>query len=301
MSRWRVACHTQSTLSVEAFGRQHLEPSIPVVLKGLAQGWPALSQWGRPDYLYSVCGAERVVLCERNERGRLFSYGSEDASVTLPLREVLSTYRAGGPAAERLYMAQTPIDELQPRLREDILVPPHCNVTTPADWSKPASLLAAMLPVRPPPDVYLWLGHTTSVSPLHFDTKHNLLTQIVGHKRVCLFAPECSSALYAPHGGSSNQSQLGSIGLTDLRIDAADDDENGDVANLTPSAMLASVRDTFPRFVSEALPKMVVCELGPGDALYIPSGWWHHVQAIATPLDAKSSDGYVLSVNFWWV
>lgn len=300
MSPWRrVACHTQSTLSAEAFGRQHLEPSIPVVLKGLAQDWPALSLWGQPDYLYSVCGAERAVLCERNERGRLFSYGSADASVTLPLREVLSTYRADGPAAERLYMAQTPIDELQPRLREDIVVPPYCGVTAPADWSKPASLLAAMLPLRPPPDVYLWLGHTTSVSPLHFDTKNNLLTQIVGDKRVCLFPPECSSALYAPHGGSSNQSQLGSIGLIDLRLDAAAADD--DVANSTPSAAHTSVRDTFPRFVDEALPKMVVCELGPGDALYIPSGWWHHVQAIAPPLDAKSRGGCVLSVNFWWV
>eukprot|EP01043_Picozoa_sp_COSAG02_P027003 COSAG02_NODE_1573_length_11882_cov_5.506832_2_plen_300_part_00 len=299
MSPWRrVACHTQSTLSVEAFRKQHVEPSIPVVLKGLAGGWPALSLWAQPDYLYSVCGAERTVLCEHNERGRLFSYGSADASVALPLREVLSTYQVGGPAAERLYMAQTPVDELQPRLREDIVEPLYCSVSTPADWSKPASLLAAILPVRPPPDVYLWLGHTTSVSPLHFDTKHNLLTQIVGYKRVCLFAPAYSSALYAPHGGSSNQSQLGSIGLIDLRLYANDD---SDVASSTPSTVHASVRDTFPRFVTEALPNMLVCEIGPGDALYIPSGWWHHVQAITPPLHKESADGFVLSVNFWWV
>ena len=299
MSPWRrVACHTQSTLNAEAFGKQHMEPSIPVIFKGLARGWPALSLWAQPDYLYSVCGAERGVLCERNERGRLFSYGSADASVTLPLREVLSTYHAGGLAAERLYMAQTPVDELQPRLREDIVVPDYCGVSAPADWSKPASLLAAMLPVRPPPDIYVWLGHTTSVSPLHFDTKHNLLTQIVGCKRVCLFAPEYTSALYAPHGGSSNQSQLGSIGLIDLRLDAND---GSDDASSTTSTVHASLCDAFPRFVTEALPNMLVCEIGPGDALYIPSGWWHHVQAIAPPLHAKSDHGFVLSVNFWWV
>lgn len=284
-----VASHTASTLSVEAFASLHLNQSVPVVIKGLAQAWPAVSLWPKPDYLCSVCGAERAVLCERNERGRLFSYASADSSVTLPLHEVLSTYRGGGAAAERLYVAQTPIDELQSRLREDIVVPPYCDLAAPADWRKPASLLAAMLPVRPPPDIHVWLGHTTSVSPLHFDTKHNLLAQIVGHKRVCLFAPECSSALYAPHGGSSNQSQLGTVGLLDPRLG----DSNG--------TEYARVRDQFPRFVTEALPNMHVCEIGPGDALYIPGGWWHHVAAIAPAPEAKNSDGCVLSVNFWWV
>jgi hypothetical protein len=288
MAYARVRARAPCALSVEEFAEHHLAPSVPVLISGLARSWPALALWRRPEYLESVCGAERAVLCERNEGGRLFSYGSTDASVTLPLREVLATYRRGGPEAEQLYAAQTPIDELQPngRLREDLVVPPYCALAAPADWRQPSSLLAAMLPVRPPPDVHLWLGHTTSVSPLHFDAKHNLLTQIVGHKRVCLFPPECGGALYA----SSNQSQLGTAGLLDLRLDG--DGEGG----ARRRSEVESVRARWPRFVSEALPNMLVCEIGPGDALYIPSGWWHHVQAIAAmpmpmPMPGPSGGG----------
>jgi ribosomal protein L16 Arg81 hydroxylase len=35
---------------------------------------------------------------------------------------------------------------------------------------------------------------------------------------------------------------------------------------------------------------MLVAELGPGDVIYIPRGWWHHVRT----LDLS------ISVNFWW-
>ena len=236
-------------------------------------------RWRQPEYLESICSADRPVLCERNTRGRLFSYGSTDESVTLPLGEVLQTLRAGGQAAEQLYVAQTPINELQPsgRLREDIAVPLYCDVAPPVDWSKPTSLLGSLLPVRPPPDIHLWLGHTTSVSPLHFDTKHNLLTQVIGHKRVSLFAPECSEALYTT---GSNQSQLGNV--IDLK---------------------SVCHETFPRFADEA--EAHVCTISPGDALYIPSGWWHHVAAYEPPGPPQDScdesQSTVLSVNFWWM
>ena len=267
-------------LTADEFGQHFLVPSLPVLIRGVASGRPAVQLWAKPAYLEAVCGADRPVICERNARGRVFSYGSADASVTLPLSEVLTTYGAGGAEAERMYVAQTPIDDLQPdgRLREDIDVPAYCDVAAPIDWAKPATLLAAMLPVRPPPDVHMWLGHTTSVSPLHFDAKHNLLTQCVGHKRVSLFAPECSNALYAE--GSSNQSQLGTV--VDLR-------------EVCPVM--------YPRFAAEAEPQMQVCTIGPGDALYIPGGWWHHVAACEGEgdLDRESPQKCVISVNFWWV
>ena len=39
----------------------------------------------------------------------------------------------------------------------------------------------------------------------------------------------------------------------------------------------------FPRYV-EALRHAQQAELGPGDALYIPFGWWHHVESL-TPFN----------------
>ena len=46
----------------------------------------------------------------------------------------------------------------------------------------------------------------------------------------------------------------------------------------------------FPRF-AEALRHSQQAELEPGDALYIPYGWWHHVESL-TPFNVL--------VNYWW-
>ena len=57
-------------------------------------------------------------------------------------------------------------------------------------------MLASLLP-RAPPDVHVWLGGASSVSPLHFDMQHNLLCQVAGYKEAILFDPEtCTDALY---------------------------------------------------------------------------------------------------------
>jgi hypothetical protein len=48
--------------------------------------------------------------------------------------------------------------------------------------------------------------------------------------------------------------------------------------------------DRFPRF-ADALAAARAAELDPGDAIYIPYGWYHHVEALS-PLN--------LLVNYWW-
>jgi hypothetical protein len=49
--------------------------------------------------------------------------------------------------------------------------------------------------------------------------------------------------------------------------------------------------ERYPKFV-DALATAETAELEPGDAVYIPSYWWHNVQSL-DPLN--------LLVNFWWV
>jgi hypothetical protein len=47
----------------------------------------------------------------------------------------------------------------------------------------------------------------------------------------------------------------------------------------------------FPRF-REALAHARVAELEPGDALYLPPLWWHHVASL---------ERFNMLVNYWWV
>jgi hypothetical protein len=65
----------------------------------------------------------------------------------------------------------------------------------------------------------------------------------------------------------------------------------------TPSGQPISLVDfhavdegRFPRF-RRALDKAQVAELAPGDALYLPGMWWHHVEAL---------DDVNLLINYWW-
>jgi hypothetical protein len=48
--------------------------------------------------------------------------------------------------------------------------------------------------------------------------------------------------------------------------------------------------DRFPRF-REALAAARTAELEPGDAIYIPTLWWHHVEALSA---------FNVLVNYWW-
>ncbi|GGY06179.1 hypothetical protein GCM10007386_41100 [Pseudoduganella dura] len=112
----------------------------------------------------------------------------------------------------------------------------------------------------------LWLGNEV-VTPAHFDESHNLACVVSGRRRFTLFPPAQVANLY-----------LGPL----------------DFAPTPTPISLVSFRapdfERFPRF-REALRHAIVAELEPGDALYIPSLWWHHVESIGV-LNTM--------VNYWW-
>lgn len=112
----------------------------------------------------------------------------------------------------------------------------------------------------------LWLGNTIT-TPAHFDESYNLACVVSGARRFTLFPPGQVDNLY--------------IGPLDF------------APTPTPISMV-NFRDPdyaqHPRF-REALQHALVADLLPGDALYIPTLWWHHVQSTG-PLN--------MMVNYWW-
>lgn len=106
-----------------------------------------------------------------------------------------------------------------------------------------------------------WFGPRGTVSPLHFDPYHNVLVQVVGEKQIRLYAPQDSDKLYAhPEPMLFNTSQV--------------DAEAPDLS-------------CFPKFADGTCWFTV---LKPGQMLYIPPKWWHHVRSLSTSF----------SVSFWW-
>ncbi|MFG6462381.1 cupin-like domain-containing protein [Roseateles sp. DXS20W] len=116
------------------------------------------------------------------------------------------------------------------------------------------------------PIVSLWLGNRIRVAP-HFDLPDNIACVVAGRRRFTLFPPEQVGNLY-----------IGPLDLTPA----------GQPISLVDQAH--PDLDRFPRY-AEALRHAQVFELEPGDALFLPSQWWHGVES----LDAVSG-----LVNFWW-
>ncbi|HUQ09330.1 MAG TPA: cupin-like domain-containing protein [Steroidobacteraceae bacterium] len=118
----------------------------------------------------------------------------------------------------------------------------------------------------PDPLASIWIGNRTRI-PAHQDLPDNLACVVAGRRRVTLFPPQQLSNLYI---GPLDFTPAGqAISLVD--IDAPD-------------------FERFPRF-AEALAHARVAELGPGDAVFIPSMWWHHMQAL---------EDFNVLVNYWW-
>jgi len=112
----------------------------------------------------------------------------------------------------------------------------------------------------------IWLG-TAITTPAHFDESHNIACVVAGRRRFTLLPPAQIGNLYV---GPLDHAPTGTpLSLVDFRA---------------PDLV------RFPRF-AQALSAARVAELGPGDAIYMPSLWWHHVESL---------EPFNVMVNYWW-
>lgn len=112
----------------------------------------------------------------------------------------------------------------------------------------------------------IWIGNRTRIAA-HQDVPDNLACVVAGRRRVTLFPPDQLDNLYI---GPLDQTPAGQpISLVDFA---------------TPDL------ERFPRFAL-ALEHALCAELEPGDAVFIPSMWWHHMEAL---------EPFNVLVNYWW-
>jgi hypothetical protein len=112
----------------------------------------------------------------------------------------------------------------------------------------------------------MWIGNQTMTAP-HYDNMENIACVVAGRRKFTLFPIEQLPNLYM---GPPDLTPAGQpISLVDIRAP--------DYAR-------------FPRY-REAEAHGLVATLEPGDAIYIPTLWWHGVESL---------DSVNVMVNTWW-
>jgi hypothetical protein len=231
----------------------------PFVMRGLAEDWP-LVRAGKESSRAAVAlltsldtGAPADVMLAPPDSGGRFFYGPDLQGFNFTRQKV----PLAAVAAKLLALADEP-------------APPAVY----AGASETRAHLPRFDASHPLPHAEMqrdarsriWLCNRSEVAT-HFDLSANIAVVALGRRRFTLFPPEATGDMYV---GPLNHTLAGQpISMPDpLRPDLA----------------------AYPRFAA-ALEVAQTAELGPGDAIFIPTLWWHHVRAL---------EAVNVLVNYWY-
>ncbi len=248
---------TVTGIDREAFDRDLRPAGEPVLFKQLVGDWPLVNAArGGDGALFDFSSARATsipisVAIGRPEIRGRFHY--EDDGKSLNFERIDSTLpRLLGMLAEEAQCDQ-------PRaVAGQGLAVHRCLKGFAKDHHLPL-LPASVLP-------RMWIGNAACVAT-HNDELENLACVAAGRRRFTLFPPEAVGDLY-----------MGPFELT---------------PGGTPISMVHVTEPDlgrYPRF-AHALQQAQVAEMEPGDVLYIPYQWFHHVEAL---------DPVNILVNYWW-
>ena len=227
----------------------------PMVLKGLVADWPlvqAAAHDRAPDYLKQIASDDPVQFMRAAPEIQGRLHYAQGAE-----GRNFEPHRASLHAFLDLLAAEAD------KPKGDSLV----LQGMPADERLRGFLAAHPMPLLPTSVApRVWIGNAATVA-IHHDPSENIACVAAGRRRFTLFPPEAVSDLYmGPFHQTPAGVQVSMVHLTDPDL------------------------ERFPRF-ARALEVAQVAELEPGDALYIPYHWYHHVESLAA---------FNVLVNYWW-
>jgi hypothetical protein len=236
-----------------------LSESVPVVLKAMVRSWPLVQAGLRSD-------GEAMAYLKGFYNGRTVGtyFGPPEIDGRLFYNEAFTDLNFD---VRRAPLAQT-LD----------LIREHGEDARPPTFYIGSTTIDACLPgLRKDNDVgfaahgfdplaSIWIGNRTLVC-CHHDAPDNLACCVVGRRRFTVFPPEQIANLYPGPLDPTPGGQA--ISLVDFA--------NPDFGK-------------YPRF-RDALAAGQLAELEPGDALFLPSLWWHQVESLSA---------FNVLINYWW-
>jgi len=248
---------TAELLNRDAFETQFLKPGKPVLIKGMVKDWPAVqaaqaSTDSLAKYLLDM-GSQTPAraFISRPEEKGRYFYNPDMTGFNFERRDI--PYTA---LFEKLLAMQ---DDENP-------IGIYAGAA-PSSENFPDFKFTNKMPLLDSSaDPKIWIGNSARVAP-HFDMSDNIACLISGKRRFVLFPPEQVRNLY--------------VGPIDFNMAGQ------------PASMVDPVRydpSVNPKF-EEAVSHALVAKMEPGNAIYIPSLWWHYVE---------SKGPFNTLVNYWW-
>lgn len=244
-----------------SFFNSYKKPGIPVIITGLLEGeneWNLdylCQQLGDLEFPLRYYGKDRYQLDKRHWQ----NIGSGVTGPPQPFTEYAAILRNGEARKNDVYMAKCALKNTP--LREERSLKKITANLEQLGFKKSAS------------DFNIWLGPGGHVECLHYDLMDGTLIQLYGVKKVVLFPPSQTANL-SPFPIYVHLYRGFKLRCWFSQVYP----ENPDLK-------------TFPQF-EEALRYKQEIYLQPGEALFIPCGWWHEVTAVGEEM--------VCSVNRFW-
>lgn len=251
--------------SLKTFQQEAFIPATPALLpRGTFTTIPAIQKWfpkspkqnGSPtlNTEYLAQWAPTVVPLEITSDGQF-------TQIHQPFQFFLDASTTDQKA--NIYLAQASLSDLPPSMLKDLPTPDLVSRAGKGDVYSTS----------------IWLGHAPTYTPLHRDPNPNLFVQLCGNKKVRLFNPSLGNAMFhhvqSRIGGDANAVMRGAEMMEGMERKVLEDAVWGD-----------GLRGAF--WEKEGFE----CEVGPGDGLFIPKGWWHSIKGVG--------EGMVGSVNWWF-
>ena len=276
----RVPTVSPESLDRATFNKK-FRTEMPVVIQGMCRTWGAHERW-EPSQLKQMVGDMEVQPFVAFDNVHFLESEDIVQRRAMPLSQVIEHVFEGRPVIlENNATTATPITKVthsngmtfstnSPRLQSTVKAAPAAEVVANRIYLRGALFDALRGDIEVPSFMEggnanlsdtlsgIWVGSGGCITPLHFDAWHGVLCQVRGRKRVTMFSPDDTENMY-PHKQEDGKMNMHTSKLV--------------LEKLSDPAYIAE----YPR-AKELTPW--VCDLGPGDALYIPPFWWHHVESL---------------------
>jgi lysine-specific demethylase 8/hypoxia-inducible factor 1-alpha inhibitor (HIF hydroxylase) len=250
-----------SELTSQQFAQRYQKRGVPVILTDLLQpewDWNLdylCQQLGNQEFLLRYYGKQRY----QQDKREWTSIGSGVQTQSLPFTDYAELLRRHEAHEQDIYLAKC-------SLQDTPLMETEAIETVKAELSQLGL-------TQPASGLNLWVGPGGHMECLHYDAMDGTLIQLHGSKRVVLFPPSQTFNLYPfPFYAHLRYGLKLRSWFSRVYPDQPD-------------------LQTYPK-LKRALEHKYEMTLQPGEALYIPAGWWHEVTALG--------DEMVCSVNRFW-